>query len=47
MLSMVARQIGGKGGGRADMAQGGGGDPAGVPAALKSVNAWVAQQLQG
>jgi alanyl-tRNA synthetase len=45
MLSMVARQIGGKGGGRPDMAQGGGGDPAGVPAALQSVSAWVAQQL--
>jgi alanyl-tRNA synthetase len=45
MLSMVAGQIGGKGGGRADMAQGGGGDPAGVPAALRSVSAWVARQL--
>ncbi len=45
MLSMVAKQIGGKGGGRPDMAQGGGGDPAGVPAALQSVSAWVAQQL--
>ncbi len=46
MLSMVAGQIGGKGGGRADMAQGGGGDPAGVPAALQSVSAWVARQLE-
>jgi alanyl-tRNA synthetase len=47
LLKNVVLQIGGKGGGRADMAQGGGGDPAALPAALASVAPWVAQQLQG
>jgi alanyl-tRNA synthetase len=47
LLKNVALQIGGKGGGRADMAQGGGGDPDALPAALASVAPWVAQQLQG
>lgn len=46
MLKMVAEQIGGKGGGRPDMAQGGGGDPAAVTAALDAVAPWVAQQLK-
>ncbi len=41
----VAAKVGGKGGGRPDMAQGGGTDPAGVAAALESVPAWVEQQL--
>ncbi len=46
LLKMVAGQIGGKGGGRPDMAQGGGGDPAAVPAALEMVAPWVAEQLR-
>ena len=45
LLRNVATQIGGKGGGRADMAQGGGGDPMAVPDALASVGAWVAQRV--
>ena len=45
LVNHVARQVGGKGGGRPDMAQAGGTDPAGLPAALASVVAWVGQQL--
>jgi alanyl-tRNA synthetase len=45
LVNHVAQQVGGKGGGRADMAQAGGTDPAGLPAALKSVASWVEQRL--
>ncbi len=45
VLQAVAAQIGGKAGGRPDMAQGGGTDVAGLPAALESVKTWVAQRL--
>ena len=45
LVNHVAQQVGGKGGGRPDMAQAGGTDPAGLPAALQSVEAWVAQRL--
>ena len=45
LVNFVARQIGGKGGGRADMAQAGGTDAAKLPAALASVPAWVQQKL--
>jgi len=45
LLSHVAGQIGGKGGGRADMAQGGGQDGPALIAALAGVGAWVAQRL--
>jgi alanyl-tRNA synthetase len=45
LVNMVAQQVGGKGGGRPDMAQAGGTDPAGLPAALASVRAWVEQRL--
>jgi len=45
LVNHVAQQVGGKGGGRPDMAQAGGTDPAGLPAALKSVESWVAQRL--
>jgi len=41
----VAQQVGGKGGGRADMAMAGGTDPAGLPAALASVRSWAEQRL--
>jgi alanyl-tRNA synthetase len=37
--------VGGKGGGRPDMAQAGGTDPSGLDAALSSVPEWVRQQL--
>jgi alanyl-tRNA synthetase len=45
LVNMVARQVGGKGGGRPDMAQAGGTDPTQLPAALASVRAWVEQRL--
>ena len=45
LVNHVARQVGGKGGGRPDMAQAGGTDPAGLPAALASVREWVEQRL--
>ena len=45
LVNHVAQQVGGKGGGRPDMAQAGGTDPAGLPAALNSVAAFVEQRL--
>jgi alanyl-tRNA synthetase len=45
LVNHVAQQVGGKGGGRPDMAQAGGTDPAALPAALKTVEEWVAQRL--
>lgn len=45
LLNHVARQVGGKGGGRPDMAQGGGNEPENLDAALASVYDWVARQL--
>ena len=45
LVNFVAQQVGGKGGGRPDMAQAGGNDPAKLPAALASVPAWVAERL--
>lgn len=44
LIRHVATQVGGKGGGRADMAQGGGNNPSALPAALASVAAWVAER---
>ena len=45
VVAFVASQIGGKGGGRPDMAQGGGEDDARLPAALSGVGAFVAEKL--
>jgi alanyl-tRNA synthetase len=45
LVNMVAQQVGGKGGGRPDMAQAGGTDASALPAALGSVRAWVEQRL--
>ncbi|PWC17042.1 alanine--tRNA ligase [Brenneria roseae subsp. roseae] len=45
LIGFVARQVGGKGGGRPDMAQAGGTDAAALPAALASVESWVADKL--
>ena len=45
LLNQVAGQVGGKGGGRPDMAQGGGDNPAALPDALASVADWVKGQL--
>jgi alanyl-tRNA synthetase len=45
LVNHVAQQVGGKGGGRADMAQAGGTDASGLPKALASVQPWVEQRL--
>ena len=45
LVNMVAQQVGGKGGGRADMAQAGGTQPENLPSALESVLGWVERQL--
>ncbi|MCE4538395.1 alanine--tRNA ligase [Pelomonas sp. P7] len=44
LVNFVAQQVGGKGGGKPDMAMAGGTQPAGLPAALQSVAAWVAER---
>ncbi len=45
LVNHVALQVGGKGGGRPDMAQAGGTTPSNLPTALASVKAWVTEQL--
>ncbi|HEI8458842.1 alanine--tRNA ligase [Proteus mirabilis] len=45
LISFVAQKIGGKGGGRPDMAQAGGTDVEALPAALASVDEWVESHL--
>jgi alanyl-tRNA synthetase len=46
LVNAVAQQVGGKGGGRPDMAMAGGNNPAALDAALRSVPDWIRQQLQ-
>ncbi|MDL1146581.1 alanine--tRNA ligase [Yersinia pestis] len=45
LIADIAQQVGGKGGGRPDMAQAGGTDVQALPAALASVEAWVASRM--
>ncbi|MGF1738968.1 alanine--tRNA ligase [Photobacterium satsumensis] len=45
LVNLVAQQVGGKGGGRPDMAQAGGTDAAALPAALESVTPWLVEKL--
>jgi alanyl-tRNA synthetase len=45
LVNFVAQQVGGKGGGKADMAMAGGTDASGLPQALASVQAWVAERV--
>jgi len=45
LVNLVAQQVGGKGGGRPDMAQAGGTQPENLPTALASVPAWVEGKL--
>ncbi|MBC7513726.1 MAG: alanine--tRNA ligase [Herminiimonas sp.] len=45
LVNFVALQVGGKGGGRADMAQAGGTDPSGLAEALRTVPAWIAERV--
>ncbi len=45
LVNFVAQQVGGKGGGKADMAMAGGTDASQLPAALQSVQAWVTERV--
>ena len=45
LVNFVARQVGGKGGGRPDLAQAGGTEPGKLPAALESVQGWIEQRV--
>ena len=45
LVNFVAQQVGGKGGGKPDMAMAGGSDAAAVPGALASVAAWVGERI--
>ena len=47
LANHVARQVGGRGGGRPELAQAGGNDPSGVERAIRSVPQWVREQLAG
>jgi len=45
LANFVAQQVGGKGGGKPDMAMAGGSNPAALPAAMASVHAWVSERV--
>ncbi|EFO52013.1 alanine--tRNA ligase [Vibrio parahaemolyticus K5030] len=45
LVKMVAEQVGGKGGGRPDMAQAGGTDVSALPEAIKTVQPWLEERL--
>ena len=45
LVNFVAQQVGGKGGGKPDLAMAGGTQPAGVAEALASVAGWVAERV--
>ena len=45
LVNFVATQVGGKGGGKPDMAMAGGTLPQNLPAALASVNSWLQERL--
>jgi len=45
LVNMVAQQVGGKGGGRPDMAQAGGSQPENITSALATVSAWLTEKL--
>jgi alanyl-tRNA synthetase len=45
LVSMLASQVGGKGGGRPDLAEAGGTQPENVDKALASVQAWIEERL--
>ncbi|HSM27131.1 MAG TPA: DHHA1 domain-containing protein, partial [Thioalkalivibrio sp.] len=47
LVGFVAAQVGGKGGGRPDMAMAGGQNPEGLPSALASVEGWVRERISG
>ena len=47
LINFVAQQVGGKGGGRPDLAQAGGNDPSALQSALASVPAWVVAKTVG
>ncbi len=44
-MNLVAQQVGGKGGGRPDMAQAGGSQPENIASALQNVESWLIEKL--
>jgi len=44
LVNFVAQQVGGRGGGRPDLAQAGGTQPETLPAAMRSVEGWVRER---
>jgi alanyl-tRNA synthetase len=47
LVNWVAEQVGGKGGGRPDMAQAGGTKPENLAPAMRSTEVWLTEKLQG
>jgi alanyl-tRNA synthetase len=47
VVNFVAQQVGGRGGGRADLAQAGGTDAAKLPGALAAVTGWLRERVGG
>jgi alanyl-tRNA synthetase len=45
LIKVISPIVGGRGGGRPDMAQGGGNDPSAIPQAIERAKAWLSEKL--